>query len=145
MKKTNIYIAITVVLILGMIIFVGCKHHGSKKGHAVALDYISETLDLTEAQESQLADIKDEVAAKVDLLHKDKQTIRESLKEQLASEQIDEAVVKDLVAQHFEKMNQVVDLIVDRLIIFHKDLTPDQKAKLIKKIEKFESWHNHEL
>ena len=116
MKKTNIYIAITVVLILGMTIFVGCKHHGSKKGHAFALDYISETLDLTEAQESQLADIKDEVAAKVDLLHKDKQTMCESLKEQLASEQIDEAVVKDLFAQHLEKINQVVDLVVARLI-----------------------------
>jgi len=50
MKKINVSIIVTVALILCMTIFVGCKPHGGKKGHAIALDYINETLDLTEAQ-----------------------------------------------------------------------------------------------
>ncbi|WP_300465092.1 Spy/CpxP family protein refolding chaperone [Desulfobacula sp.] len=142
MKKTHVSAVITMVLILCMTIFVGCRSHGSMKSHAFALDYISETLDLTAAQESHLADIKDEVTAKVDFLHKDRQTMHTMLKEQLASDQIDETVIKGLVAEHREKMNQVIDLVVDRLIIFHRELTPDQKIKLIKKMEKFESWHH---
>jgi hypothetical protein len=40
-------------------------------------------------------------------------------------------------------VNQLIDIVVDRLIVFHKELTPDQKVKLIKKIEKFETWHNY--
>lgn len=77
------------------------------------------------------------------LLHEDKQTMHETLKEQLALDQMDEAVIKGLVAQHRSKMDQVIDLVVDRLIIFHRELTPDQKIKLIKKIKKFEAWHNY--
>lgn len=72
MKKTNIGFAVTVVLILCLTIFVGCKSHGSKKGHAFALDYISESLELSEAQKLHLANIKDEIQSKLDLLHKEK-------------------------------------------------------------------------
>ena len=107
------------------------------------MDYISESLDLTAAQESHLAQIKDDIQAKVDLIHKDRQAMRATLKQQLGSDRMDTAVIKDLVSRHREQMNQVIDLAVDRFIIFHRELSPDQRAKLIKKIEKFEAWHNN--
>ncbi len=138
--KRYLFTAITLILILGMTIFVGCKPNGHRSKHAFALDYISETLDLTDVQASKLTEIKEEVEAKVDALHKEKQTMHATLKEQLAADRMDETVVRSLIAQHREKMTEVIDLVVDRLMAFHGELTPDQKAKLIKKIEKFESW-----
>ncbi|MBA3009570.1 MAG: Spy/CpxP family protein refolding chaperone [Proteobacteria bacterium] len=144
MKKTSIGIAVIAGLIFCTTIFIGCRSHGSQRGLAFGLDYISEILDLTAAQESHLAQIKDEIQAKMDLVHKDKKAMHALLKEQLGSDRMDTAVVKDLVAGHRERMNQVIDLAVDRLILFHNKLSPDQKAKLIKKIEKFEAWHNKE-
>ncbi len=132
--------AITLVLIFGMTLYVGCKPNGHSKGHAFALDYISETLDLTESQESELAEIQKEIESKMQALHKDKQDMRETLKEQITAEQMDKVVILSLVAEHREKMDQMIALVVDRVVVFHKGMTPDQKAKLIKKIEKFESW-----
>ncbi len=142
MKKKHLFTAITLGLIIGMTVFVGCKPNGHGRRHAFALDYISETLDLTDAQESKLAEIQKEVEAKVEVLHKEKQAMHATLKEQIAADQMDETVIKSLIAQHREKMTEVIDLVVDRLLAFHKELTPDQKTKLIKKIEKFESWHD---
>ena len=143
MKKTIVGIAVTAVLILCTTVFIGCRSHGSQKSLAFCLDYISESLDLTPAQESHLVKIKDDIQAKVDLIHKDRQAMRATLKQQIGSDRMDTAVIKDLVARHREQMNQVIDLAVDRLIIFHRELSPDQRAKLIKKIEKFEAWHNN--
>ncbi len=142
MTKKHLFTVITLGLIIGMTVFVGCKPNGHGRRHAFALDYISETLDLTDAQASTLAEIQKEVEAKVDVLHKGKQAMHATLKEQLAADRMDETVIRSLIAQHREKMTQMIDLFVDRLIAFHGELTPDQKAKLIKKIEKFESWHD---
>lgn len=140
MTKRNLLMAITLVLIFGMTL--GCKQSGHSKGHAFALDYISETLDLTETQESELAEIKKEVESKMQALHKDKQAMGDALKEQIVAEQMDKTVILSIVAEHRKKMDQMINLVVDRVVAFHKGMTPYQKAKLIKKIEKFESWHD---
>ena len=142
MTKKHLFAAITMILISGMIFYTGCKPNSHGKGHAFALDYISETLDLTESQESQLAEIQKEIKAKMKALYNDKQAVRDTLKKQIAADQMDKNLILSLVAEHREKMDQMVTLIVDRVVVFHKGLSPDQKTKLIKKIEKFESWHD---
>ncbi len=140
MTKKHLFVAITMILISGMILYTGCKPTGHSKGHAFALDYISETLDLTKSQESELAEIQKEIESKMQALHKDKQAMGETLKEQIGAEQMDKAVILSIVAEHREKMDKMIALVVDRVVVFHKGMTPDQKAKLIKKIEKFENW-----
>ena len=42
-------------------------------------------------------------------------------------------------------MDEVVDLIVGRMVEFHKTLTPEQKEKLDAKIEIFKKWHHRDL
>ena len=74
-------------------------------------------------------------------MHADKESMREELVAQLRSEEIDQERVKTLVAEHRAKMDEIVDLIVVRLAEFHKTLTPEQKEKLITKIETFKKWH----
>jgi len=39
-------------------------------------------------------------------------------------------------------MDELIDLGIDRLVEFHKTLTPEQKTKLVKKLENFEKWHH---
>ena len=47
----------------------------------------------------------------------------------------------ELVAQHRARMDEFVDLAVDRVIAFHSTLTAEQKEKLAGKIEKFHRYH----
>ena len=75
----------------------------------------------------------------------DKESMREEFVAQLRSEEIDEVRVKAVIAEHRAQMDEVVDLIVVRLSEFHKTLTPEQKDKLVAKIETFKKWHHRDL
>jgi Spy/CpxP family protein refolding chaperone len=60
---------------------------------------------------------------------------------QLRSEEIDQELVKARIAEHRAKMDHIIDLLVVRLAEFHKTLTPEQKEKLVAKLETFKKWH----
>ena len=139
MKRPSMVMTVIVVLIIGAVFFIGCKTHGHGKKHAFVLDYISETLDLSQEQESQLAAIKEDVQTRMAALRDDRAAMAVTVKEQLAMDQMDETLIRAMVEEHRSKMDGVIDLVVDRLMVFHKNLTPGQKEKLIEKIDKFES------
>jgi Spy/CpxP family protein refolding chaperone len=109
------------------------------------VDYISETLDLNDTQQAQLNQIKDDVMTKARQMRTDKESMREEFVAQLRSEEIDEVRVKAVIAEHRAQMDEVVDLIVGRMAEFHKTLTPEQKEKLVTKIETFKKWHHRDL
>jgi len=145
MVKKGLYILMIGMLISGVALFSGCRRHSHGHKAEFMVDYISETLDLNESQRAQLDQIKDELLAKAQGMHADKESMREELVAQLRSEEIDQVSVKALVAEHREKMDEIIDLVVVRLAEFHKTLTPEQKEKLIAKIETFKKWHHRDL
>ena len=145
MVRKGLYILLIGMLISGISLFSGCRRHSH--GHKVEfmVDYISETLDLNEDQQAQLNQIKDQVMTKVRQMRADKESMREEFIAQLRSEEIDEVRVKAAIAEHRAQMDEVVDLIVGRLAQFHKTLTPEQKEKLVAKIETFKKWHHRDM
>jgi len=145
MIKKGLYIALIGMLISGVALFSGCRRHSHGHKAEFVVDYISETLDLNESQQAQLDQIKDELLVKAQGMHADKESMHGELVAQLRSEEIDQVRVKTLVAEHRAKMDEIVDLIVVRLAEFHKTLTPEQKEKLIAKIETFKKWHHRDL
>lgn len=143
MKKKAPFIA-TIVLLSSLSLFAACKPHGPLHG-AFALDYLIETLDLNSEQEQQLAGIRDELRAKVEALHEDRKEIRDTLKAQLLADVIDKDIVRRIISDHRAKMDEVIDLAVDRLIAFHSGLNPEQRAKLVSKLDKFEQLRERHL
>ena len=142
MVKKGLTILLIGMLILGVGLFSGCRRHSHSHKAEFMVDYISETLDLNESQQEQLDQIKDELMTKAKDMHADKASMHEELVVQLRSEEIDQVRVKDLVAEHRAKMDEIVNLVVTRLSEFHKTLTPEQKEKLVAKIETFKKWHH---
>ena len=61
---------------------------------------------------------------------------------QLEKEEMDADELKQIAARHRTQMDEIIDLGIDRLVEFHKTLTPEQKAKLLEKLEDFERWHH---
>jgi Spy/CpxP family protein refolding chaperone len=107
------------------------------------MDYLTETLDLNEEQQAKANAIRDEILAKAKAMHSDKEQVHDEIKAQLSSEEIDTARVKELVAERRARMDDMIDLVVDRIADFHRTLSPEQRDKLIEKLEKFEKWHHH--
>jgi len=144
MVKKGLYILLIGMLISGVALFSGCRRHSHGHKAEFMVDYISETLDLNESQQAQLDQIKDELMAKAQQMHADKESMHAELVAQLRSEEIDQVRVKAVIAEHRAQMDEIVDLIVVRLAEFHKTLTPEQKEKLISKIETFKKWHHRD-
>jgi Spy/CpxP family protein refolding chaperone len=145
MVKKGLYILLIGMLISGVALFTGCRRHSHGHKAEFMVDYISEALDLNESQQAQLDQIKDELMAKAKGMHADKESLHEELVTQLRSEEIDQVRVKAVIAEHREKMDEIIDLVVVRLAEFHKTLTAEQKEKLIAKIETFKKWHHRDL
>ena len=145
MVRKGLYILLIGMLISGVALFSGCRRHSHGHKAEFMMDYISEALDLNESQQAQLDQIKDELMAKAKGMHADKESLHEELVTQLRSEEIDQVRVKAVIAEHREKMDEIIDLVVVRLAEFHKTLTAEQKEKLIAKIETFKKWHHRDL
>lgn len=141
MVKKGLYISMVALLIAGIAGLSGCRRHSHAHKAEFMVDYISETLDLTESQQEQLNQIKDEVMAEAKEMHANKESMHAELVAQLRSEEIDQALVKARIAEHRAKMDQIIDLLVVRIAEFHKTLTPEQKEKLVAKLETFKKWH----
>ena len=145
MVKKGLYVLLIGILISGVGLFSGCRRHSHGHKAEFMVDYISETLDLNESQQTQLEQIKDEVMTKARQMHADKESMHEELVAQLRSEEIDQVRVKAVIAERRAHMDEIIDLVVVRLAEFHKTLTPEQKEKLIAKIETFKKWHHRDL
>ena len=94
MKKRVLTISLAGILIACLLTFAGCKRHGHHKGAEFMVDYASEVLDLTDAQQADLNQIKDEFMEKTEQMHADKDAMKATLMAQLASEQMDEVELK---------------------------------------------------
>ena len=141
MLKKGLYISLIGILISSLGFFSGCRRHSHAHKAEFMVDYITETLDLTESQQAQLNQIKEELLEKAQQMHANKESMHEELVNQLRSEEIDQALVKARIAEHRAQMDDIINLIVVRFAEFHKTLTPEQKEKLIAKIETFKKWH----
>jgi Spy/CpxP family protein refolding chaperone len=129
-------------LVFGVGFFSGCRPHGHHRGVEFAVDYVTEVLDLTEAQQQHLNQIKDELMAKREQMRAKKAEHHDEAVVLLLSEEIDQVRVKEIVAEHRVQMDEMIDLVVVRFAEFHHTLTPEQKTKLVKKLEGFHKWHH---
>ena len=142
MAKKGLYVLMVTLLIGGVAAFTGCRRHSPTHKAEFMVDYVSETLDLNESQQQHLNKIKDEVMAEAKEMHANKETMYEELVAQLRSEEIDQVLVKERLAEHRAKMDEIIELLVVRIAEFHKTLTPEQKEKLVAKLETFKKWHD---
>ena len=141
MLKKGLYTVLMVSLIFGVGLFSGCRNHGHGRGAEFAVDYVTEVLDLTDEQQAHLNQIKAEFMEKRDQMRANKAKHHDEIIALLGSEEIDQERVRVIIAEHRVQMDEMIDLAVVRISEFHRTLTPEQKAKLVKKVESFSKYH----
>ena len=143
MVKKKLTIGLIGVFVSAALLFSGCRSHSPHHKAEFMVDYIAETLDLSEEQRAQLDGIKEEFVTKAREMHAQKETIHAELLAELRKEDISQETLKGLVAQKRAQMDEMIDLAMARLVEFHKTLSPEQREKLVAKIEYFHEKHNH--
>jgi len=143
MVKKGLYLSLIAFLFIGIAGFAGCRRHSPHQKAEFMVDYVSETLNLNESQKEHLDQIKDELLEKGMQMRADKAAMHSELVSQLRSEEIDQESLKAMVTGHRVKMEEMIDLAIVKLAEFHKTLTPEQREKLVAKLESFKKWHGH--
>jgi len=64
MVKKGLYLSLIAFLLISVAGFAGCRRHSPDQKAEFMVDYISETLDLNESQQTHLDQIKDEMLEK---------------------------------------------------------------------------------
>ena len=142
MVKKGLTITLICVFISVALAFSGCRSHSPHSKAEFMVDYIAETLDLSDPQREQLDEIKDEFLAKAKEMHSEKEAMHNELKAELLKDEIDQQRMKELISQRQKQWTEIMDLAVVRLAEFHRTLTPDQKEKLVAKLEWFRKKHH---
>ena len=143
MLKKRLYLSLIAFLLIGVAGFAGCRRHSPHQKAEFMVDYVAESLDLNESQRAHLDQIKDELVEKGIQMRADKSAMYTELVAQLRSEEIDQDRLKAMVTDHKTKMEELIDLGIVRLAEFHKTLTPEQREKLVAKLESFKKWHGN--
>jgi Spy/CpxP family protein refolding chaperone len=143
MVKKRLTFIFICVFISAALLFSGCRSHSPDHKVEFMVDYIAETLDLNDEQRAQLEDIKEEFMAKARDMHAQKEAMHAELMAELRKAEIDQEKVRDLIAQKRLQMDEMIDLAVVRLVEFHKTLSPEQREKLVAKLEYFHEKHQH--
>lgn len=142
MKKKTLLITLVIGLLTTLSLFSGCRHHSRSHKAEFMVDYVTESLDLNADQAAQLNQIKDEIMENAQKIHANRETMLNEAVTQLRSQTIDPDRVKALIAEHRAQMDELIDLAVPRLVEFHGTLTPEQREKLVAKLEKFKERHH---
>ncbi len=144
MLKKGLYVGLIALIVVSVAGLAGCRRHGGEHKAAFMIDYVSEVLDLNDVQVEQLNRIKAEFVEESRQMHADRDEIRTEIIAQLKSEQIDPQRLKQLVAVKSAQMEELIDLMIMRLAEFHRTLSPEQKARLVAKLETFHKWQHQD-
>ncbi len=138
---------LSVLLALGAgLVLLTAFHGGGCSGHrdparmermlANHLDDALDDLDATDAQRQQIRALKDDLVAKARAIHAAQPDLRRELVAQWDAETPDMAKVHALVDQRLASVKSFADEVADAAAKLHAILTPEQRAKVSKKLHR---------
>lgn len=116
-------------------------HRDPAQVAAMVTNHVEDALDdlhATPDQRTRILAVKDRMLAEAQQAHGDRKATHEALLDAWKSDAPDAAKLHALVDQRVEEMRKLAHEAVDAGIEVHGILTPDQRAQLTKKIER---WH----
>ncbi|MBW1641331.1 MAG: Spy/CpxP family protein refolding chaperone [Deltaproteobacteria bacterium] len=140
-KKKRFIAGLAAVLLIVSLAYIGCGYRTPEKRADRIAQKIIKDLDLNEAQQEKLQSTKVEFLTKGLEMRKAHRSTRKELKEQLSSDKIDQAALQKMYTDHKVKMDELVSLFTVRLAEFHSTLSPEQKTKLVAKLDSMERKH----
>ncbi len=148
MKKSKLWMilagAAAVVALAGFGRCGGPRPHDPAQMAAFVTDRVDDLLDdlnATDAQRQQIHAIKDRLLAQALELHKQGEPLHAEVKAQWESANPDRARLHALVDQQGDAMRAFAHQAVDAGIEVHDVLTPEQRARLEKKMERMHRFH----
>ncbi len=139
MKRKTLKLSV-IALILGVIVLTGCRHY-SERWHTPEhkterkVEYFVKELDLNDKQKEQLEESVNNIMLKKDEIMSREMFVSEVLS-QLSSEKVDKKHLNNIISVEMKNIEELMKSLVKHIADLHSTLTPDQRTKLVKIIEK---------
>jgi Spy/CpxP family protein refolding chaperone len=143
MPAKKIVITTIIAVIAATVLITGCRHRSPEERAERLTDKIASELDLNAAQKDQLNRFKNELVAKGLRMREKRDRFKNELITQIKSDTFDPAPIEALISEHKKDMDDMLALILKQMTEFHGTLTPEQKAKLVAKVERFDRCGKH--
>jgi len=104
---------------------------------------IAKELKLNEQQKVELDRIKDEIMAKKAEFKIEHQEIKNAVLSQVKRDTVDQAALNSLFGDKELEFKEMRAFLIDKFAEFHNILTPEQRLKLAKRMEKFHLNHSN--
>ena len=139
MLKKTIYSLVILAIISSLLLVSACRHYSPEKRTQWMMKKFTKDLELNDSQKEQLDVFKTEILMKGRELRVAYKNTMEELGLQLRSEEFDKQKVKDAVSRITAPQDEFISLFIEKLADFHSTLTVEQKAILVKKIDKMKN------
>ena len=139
MLKKTIYSLVILAIISSLLLVSACRHYSPEKRTQWMMKKFTKDLELNNSQKEQLDVFKTEILMKGRELKVAYKNTMEELGLQLRSEEFDKQKVKDAVSRITAPQDEFISLFIEKLADFHSTLTVEQKAILVKKIDKMKN------
>ncbi len=142
MLKKILPVSIVSLMVIAAIISTGCLKKRilcstpEQRGQFM-VDRISSKLDLTKEQVVKLNKIKDEIVARIKTYQSDREAVQKEMIELIKSDKLDRNKLENFINKGEAKMKDMKPLIIEKIAEFHDMLTPEQRAKIVEKMDKF--------
>ncbi len=139
--------AIPAILLLGVVFTASqCRRHYCHMGHHKmsekfankAVKRISSKLDLDDTQKAKLESIKNELMAKGKTFKGFRKEVASEVVAQAKQDKVDTAKLNQLFDNKQKDMTEMRQLMISKYAEFHAMLKPEQRAKMVKYMEKFQ-------
>lgn len=144
-KKVFLTIFTAVFIVVGVAGFSFAnkmKHFHDGGPLMMMLNKISDDLNLSTDQKTQVQAIKDEIKQKMESRKKDHQSGMSDFENAFKQDKLDKETLKTIEQKHESDRQEMKEFFMDELIKFHDILTPDQRTQVVQKMEDMKKNHD---
>ena len=141
MLKKIAFTSLGLMLLVGLAAFAGCRHHSHAHKAERIEAYLADELDLNAEQRDIVRQIHSDLHQKHQEMRMAKEQTFETVMNQLRQDQIDAQVLRQSIEDMQPHIKDMMVLFADGLAEFHASLNPEQRTKLVAKVEEFKKLH----
>ena len=141
-KRNKIIISLLISFIIlagfgGYVYSQKVKHIKEGGPLMMILDKLTGELNLSDTQKEKVGVIKDEIKIKMESKKPDHKNEFEEFATAFKQDKLDKETMKEIIKKKDEQREEMKDFMMDELIKFHTLLTPEQRLKVVEKMNDF--------
>ena len=138
------FIAICLVsLAIGAILFSACRHYGHEDRGKRFAAYLADELELTTDQKAVLDRVHQQCHSKREEMRSSRMQVMEDTIARFKGDRFDREFLIGQMEIVKPQMEEMATLFADGIAEFHSVLTPEQRGKLVAKIEDWKKMHRY--